>query len=47
MDHCLPNIRHMRTGIAGAATAMFTVGTLAGVSALVKDYPVYGGQAVR
>lgn len=37
----------MRTGIAGAATAMFTVGTLAGVSALVKDYPVYGGQAVR
>jgi drug/metabolite transporter (DMT)-like permease len=37
----------MRNGTAGAATAMFTVGTLAGVSALVKDYPVYGGQAVR
>ncbi len=26
---------------------MFLVGTLAGVSGLVKDYPVYGGQAVR
>ncbi|NRQ34881.1 DMT family transporter [Nonomuraea sp. NN258] len=37
----------MRNGIAGAATAMFLVGTLAGVSGLVADYPVYGGQAVR
>ncbi|WP_336208030.1 DMT family transporter [Nonomuraea sp. LPB2021202275-12-8] len=37
----------MRNGFAGAATAMFCVGTLAGVSGLVKDYPVYGGQAVR
>lgn len=26
---------------------MFLVGTLAGVSGLIKDYPVYGGQAVR
>jgi drug/metabolite transporter (DMT)-like permease len=37
----------MRNGIVGAATAMFLVGTLAGVSGLVKEYPVYGGQAVR
>lgn len=37
----------MRSGVAGAASAMFLVGTLAGVSGLVKDYPVYGGQAVR
>lgn len=26
---------------------MFMVGTLAGVSGLIKDYPLYGGQAVR
>lgn len=26
---------------------MFLVGTLAGVSDLIKDYPVYGGQAIR
>ncbi|GAA3663968.1 DMT family transporter [Nonomuraea antimicrobica] len=31
----------------GAATAMFLVGTLAGVSGLIGDYPLYGGQAVR
>ncbi|MFI6598923.1 DMT family transporter [Nonomuraea sp. NPDC050536] len=37
----------MRNGAIGAACAMFAVGTLAGVSGLVKDYPVYGGQAVR
>ncbi|WP_049574499.1 DMT family transporter [Nonomuraea sp. SBT364] len=37
----------MRNGVAGAAAAMFLVGTLAGVSGLVNDYPVYGGQAVR
>lgn len=37
----------MRNGALGAATAMFMVGTLAGVSGLIKDYPVYGGQAVR
>ncbi|MEU1392924.1 MULTISPECIES: DMT family transporter [unclassified Nonomuraea] len=37
----------MRNGIAGAATAMFLVGTLAGVSGLIGSYPVYGGQAVR
>ncbi|GAA5084130.1 DMT family transporter [Thermocatellispora tengchongensis] len=30
-----------------AASAMFLVGTLAGVSGLIQDYPVYGGQAVR
>jgi drug/metabolite transporter (DMT)-like permease len=33
--------------VARAATAMFLVGTLAGVSGLIKDYPVYSGQAVR
>jgi drug/metabolite transporter (DMT)-like permease len=37
----------MRRGILGAASAMFLVGTLAGVSGLVDAYPVYGGQAVR
>ncbi|MFI6482778.1 DMT family transporter [Nonomuraea sp. NPDC050663] len=37
----------MRNGIVGAASAMFLVGTLAGVSGLIKDYPLYGGQAVR
>jgi drug/metabolite transporter (DMT)-like permease len=37
----------MRNGIAGAASAMFLVGTLAGVSGLIKDYPLYGGQALR
>jgi drug/metabolite transporter (DMT)-like permease len=37
----------MKTGIAGAASAMFLLGTLAGVSGLVGAYPIYGGQAVR
>ncbi|MDR8410011.1 DMT family transporter [Nonomuraea sp. 3-1Str] len=37
----------MGKGVVSAASAMFLVGTLAGVSGLVKDYPVYGGQAVR
>ncbi|MGN9840798.1 DMT family transporter [Nonomuraea sp. H19] len=37
----------MRNGIIGAASAMFLVGTLAGVSGLVGAYPIYGGQAVR
>ncbi|MFG1684937.1 DMT family transporter [Nonomuraea sp. NPDC049269] len=37
----------MRNGVVGAAAAMFLVGTLAGVSGLIQDYPVYGGQAVR
>jgi drug/metabolite transporter (DMT)-like permease len=37
----------MRNGILGAASAMFLVGTLAGVSGLVGAYPIYGGQAVR
>ncbi|GAA4565741.1 DMT family transporter [Planotetraspora kaengkrachanensis] len=32
---------------AGAATAMFMVGTLAGVSGLIAGYPLYGGQALR
>ncbi|GAA0942183.1 DMT family transporter [Nonomuraea longicatena] len=37
----------MRNGVIGAATAMFMLGTLAAVSDLIKDYPVYGGQALR
>ena len=37
----------MRNGVTGAVAAMFLVGTLAGVSGLIQDYPVYGGQAVR
>ncbi|MGP3957506.1 DMT family transporter [Nonomuraea sp. 3N208] len=37
----------MRNGTLGAASAMFLVGTLAGVSGLVDAYPIYGGQAVR
>ncbi|KAB2365391.1 EamA family transporter [Actinomadura montaniterrae] len=34
-------------GGAAAGTAMFLVGTLTAVSATIKDYPVFGGQAVR
>lgn len=34
-------------GIAGAAVAMSLVGSLAAVSATIRDYPFYGGQAVR
>ncbi|MBW4717085.1 DMT family transporter [Saccharothrix obliqua] len=34
-------------GALGAATAMFCVGTLTGVSPALHHYPVYGGQAVR
>ncbi|MBO3752263.1 DMT family transporter [Streptosporangiaceae bacterium NEAU-GS5] len=33
--------------IAQAAAAMFCVGTLAAVSAVIGDYPLYGGQAMR
>ncbi|WP_440068326.1 DMT family transporter [Streptosporangium sp. OZ121] len=34
-------------GPVQAATAMFLVGTLAGVAGVVGAYPVYGGQALR
>ncbi|MBC6457545.1 DMT family transporter [Actinomadura sp. HBU206391] len=34
-------------GMLGAASAMFLVGTLTGVSATIQDYPVFGGQALR
>lgn len=34
-------------GIAGAALAMSLVGSLAAVSATIRDYPFYGGQAIR
>ncbi|MEN3536980.1 DMT family transporter [Microbispora sp. ZYX-F-249] len=37
----------MNTHVAGAAGAMFLVGTLAAVSDVIAGYPVYGGQAVR
>jgi drug/metabolite transporter (DMT)-like permease len=37
----------MKNGILGAASAMFLVGTLAGVSGLIGSYPIYGGQALR
>ncbi|WP_169948682.1 DMT family transporter [Microbispora sp. H11081] len=37
----------MNTHVAGAAAAMFLVGTLAAVSDVIAGYPVYGGQAVR
>ena len=36
-----------RRGTAGAATAMFMVGTLTAVSATIASYPLFGGQAVR
>ena len=34
-------------GSVGAATAMFSVGTLAAISAVINRYPLYGGQALR
>jgi drug/metabolite transporter (DMT)-like permease len=34
-------------GSAGAASAMFLVGTLAAVSSVINGYPLYGGQALR
>ncbi|MGP4026792.1 DMT family transporter [Actinomadura sp. 3N407] len=34
-------------GSVGAASAMFSVGTLTAVSATIARYPVFGGQAVR
>jgi drug/metabolite transporter (DMT)-like permease len=34
-------------GAAGAAAAMFLVGTLAAVSSVINGYPLYGGQALR
>ena len=37
----------MLRGSAGAAAAMFLVGTLAAISAVINRYPLYGGQALR
>ena len=34
-------------GAAAAAAAMFLVGTLAAISAVINRYPLYGGQALR
>ena len=34
-------------GSAGAATAMFLVGTLAVSASVINRYPLYGGQALR
>jgi drug/metabolite transporter (DMT)-like permease len=59
VNHWLPNISHVTSLIetaprpvtmaaaAGAAGAMFMVGTLAAVSGLIDGYPLYGGQALR
>ncbi|MEU4831552.1 DMT family transporter [Streptosporangium sp. NPDC023615] len=41
-----PEPRELR-GLVEAAAAMFLVGTLAGVSGVIGDYPVHGGQALR
>ncbi|WP_447008047.1 DMT family transporter [Saccharothrix isguenensis] len=40
-------LTNSQRGALGAATAMFCVGTLTGVSPALHDFPVYGGQAVR
>ncbi|MFC4058365.1 EamA family transporter [Planomonospora corallina] len=45
-DSVIPSPTRLR-GPVQAAGAMFLVGTLAGVSGLIQDYPVYGGQALR
>ncbi|WP_239513869.1 DMT family transporter [Streptosporangium sp. 'caverna'] len=42
-----PNPRVEIRGLGEAAGAMFLVGTLAGVSGVIQDYPIYGGQALR
>jgi drug/metabolite transporter (DMT)-like permease len=34
-------------GSAGAAAAMFSVGTLAAITSVINGYPLYGGQALR
>ena len=34
-------------GSVGAAAAMFLVGTLAAISSVINQYPLYGGQALR
>jgi drug/metabolite transporter (DMT)-like permease len=36
-----------RSGVVGAGSAMFLVGTLTAVSATIADYPLLGGQAMR
>jgi hypothetical protein len=36
----------MIRGWGGAASAMFLLGTLAAVSGVVNEYPLYGGQAM-
>jgi drug/metabolite transporter (DMT)-like permease len=41
-----PTASHAR-GVAQAALAMVSLGTLAAVAAVITHYPVYGGQAVR
>ncbi|WP_248965965.1 DMT family transporter [Sphaerisporangium perillae] len=40
-------LRDRSRGAAGAATAMFCVGTLTAVSPALHAYPIYGGQALR
>jgi drug/metabolite transporter (DMT)-like permease len=40
-------VSNLVRGSVGAATAMFSVGTLAAISAVINRYPLYGGQALR
>jgi drug/metabolite transporter (DMT)-like permease len=40
-------VSNLVRGSVGAATAMFSVGTLAAISTVINRYPLYGGQALR
>jgi drug/metabolite transporter (DMT)-like permease len=40
-------MNNLLRGSIGAAAAMFLVGTLAAISSVINDYPLYGGQALR
>jgi len=40
-------MNNLLRGSAGAAAAMFLVGTLAAGSSVINDYPLYGGQVLR
>jgi drug/metabolite transporter (DMT)-like permease len=40
-------VSNLVRGSVGAAAAMFSVGTLAAISAVINRYPLYGGQALR
>jgi drug/metabolite transporter (DMT)-like permease len=40
-------MNNLLRGSVGAAAAMFLVGTLAAISSVINQYPLYGGQALR